>query len=600
MNNFKLDEKVKTNLLKNPYNYASKITIKELEFILRRLSLSYYNTGKSELTDEIFDIIKEVLKKRDPKNLFLKEVGAPISKEKVRLPYNMASLDKIKPDTGELEKWMKKYPGPYIMSDKLDGVSGLLHFKNSTLKLYTRGDGYKGQDISYLIPYIIDEKIQKKVVKKEIVFRGELIISKKKFKTVEDQFKNARNAIAGLVNSKRFSIKLASLTDFVAYSVVYPRHTQENQMKIIKEFNLDCVNYKSKKVISNDSLSEYLKLRRKKGKYDIDGIVVFDSSSIHEFKTGNPKFAFAFKTILSDQVAEVIVRNVNWEISMNGYYKPTVMIEPVKLVGVTISNVTAHNAKFINDNKIGPGSVIQIIRSGDVIPKIEKILKTSASGKPQMPDLPFIWNETKVDIIAKDINSDQMKNVKDSIKIKQMNHFFAGIGALHISEGILRKLYNSGYKTITKILTANPKEVSKIDGIGTRLINKILLSINNAIKETNLADFMASSHKFGRGFGAKRIKLILDKFPNILAKEWTNKEIIANLITIDGFEIKTASQFAKNLNEFKKFYKDINKIVKLSFNKKRSKEKKLREFISRSSYSFHWFSLYRTKKIYRR
>ena len=68
MNNFKLDEKVKTNLLKNPYNYASKITIKELEFILRRLSLSYYNTGKSEHTDEIFDIIKEVLKKRDPKN----------------------------------------------------------------------------------------------------------------------------------------------------------------------------------------------------------------------------------------------------------------------------------------------------------------------------------------------------------------------------------------------------------------------------------------------------------------------------------------------------------------------------------------------------
>ena len=97
----------------------------------------------------------------------------------------MASMDKIKPDTNSLQNWTIKYKGPYVLSCKLDGVSGLYstentHNTNNTAntnkaKLYTRGDGKVGQDISHLIPYLRLPK------NKDLVIRGEFIIPKTLF-----------------------------------------------------------------------------------------------------------------------------------------------------------------------------------------------------------------------------------------------------------------------------------------------------------------------------------------------------------------------------------------------------------------------------------
>ena len=58
-------------------------------------------------------------------------------------------------------------------------------------------------------------------------------------------------------------------------------------------------------------------------------------------------------------------------------------MEPVKIGGVTIQYATAHNAKYIKDNKIGVGSVIQVVRSGDVIPKVHKVIKKASKAKPK-------------------------------------------------------------------------------------------------------------------------------------------------------------------------------------------------------------------------
>src|ERR1700744_2630035 len=111
------------DIIKNPKKYATAVDVTELEKTLRYLSNKYYNTGKSVVSDEIFDLLKDVLKERDPANPFLGEIGAPINKSKVKLPFPMGSLDKIKPETKELEKWINKYEGPYVLSDKLDGTS---------------------------------------------------------------------------------------------------------------------------------------------------------------------------------------------------------------------------------------------------------------------------------------------------------------------------------------------------------------------------------------------------------------------------------------------------------------------------------------------
>ena len=110
-----------------------------------------------------------------------------------------------------------------------------------------------------------------------------------------------------------------------------------------------------------------------------------------------PKYSFAFKMVLSDQMAESIVTDVIWTPSKDGLLKPRVQYEPVIIGDSTLEFATAHNADFIRKNKIGIGAVIQIIKSGDVIPKIQKVITPAETAK--MPTIPYKWNKTHKDAI---------------------------------------------------------------------------------------------------------------------------------------------------------------------------------------------------------
>ena len=101
-----------------------------------------------------------------------------------------------------------------------------------------------------------------------------------------------------------------------------------------------------------------------------------------ERKNKNPDHAFAFKMVLSDQVAEAKVVHIEWNPSKDGYLKPRVQIEPVELGGVTITYATGKNASFIEKNKIGIGAIIELVRSGDVIPDIKKVVVPAKKSLP--------------------------------------------------------------------------------------------------------------------------------------------------------------------------------------------------------------------------
>jgi NAD-dependent DNA ligase len=175
--------------------------------------------------------------------------------------------------------------------------------------------------------------------------------------------------------------------------------TQEEQMKLLKKYKFKVANYKVVDKLNYEFLTEYFEKRRNKSDYEIDGIVVFDNSRPYENVQGNPDYGFAFKVLLEEQKAEAIVEDVEWNVSKDGYIKPRIRIKPVKLVGTVITYATAFNAKYVVDNKLGPGAVITIVRSGDVIPDIVEVIKPSK--EPKMPDIAYKWNKTKVDIIVK-------------------------------------------------------------------------------------------------------------------------------------------------------------------------------------------------------
>lgn len=537
-------------IIKDPYLYATATPINDLVNILKQLSYHYYHTSEPLIPDNVYDLLRETLETRDPGNKFLKEVGATIiSKDKVNLPYPMGSLNKIKPDSGTLDKWLKEYKGPYILSDKLDGISGQLYKKDGIFKLYTRGDVVTGQDITHLIPYILKDKYKPDKIPNETSIRGEIIMSKKNFNTIKDKYKNARNTVAGLVNSKHYSVDIAKLTDFIAYTVINPKMTQEDQMAKLKEWEFPTVTHVKKDNIDIKSLSEYLQKRRQDSLYDIDGIVVIDSGKIYDVTDTNPAYGFAFKMINTEQVAEVTVLDIEWNISKNGYLKPVVKIAPITLSQVSISNLTAFNAKYVVDNNLGPGSIIKIVRSGDVIPHILEVLKPSSSGKPKMPDIPYKWNKTNVDIIVQDT----LGAANDAIMIKQITFFFKTLDVKNISEGVVTKLIQHGYKTISAILKADQTTLAKIEGLGDKSITKIYDHIEEAFKKTNLPTLMASSNIFGRGMGVRKITLITKAYPNIMTEKWTKKELLNKVLVLHGFDDITATQFASNFDKFKQF-----------------------------------------------
>ena len=566
-------------ILHDPYNYANDITKSKLEKTLRELSYYYYNTKTPLISDDIYDILFNVLKERFPQSALLKEVGAPISKDKVKLPYPLGSLEKIKPETEALPTWKKNYNGPYVISDKLDGVSALLYKnKEGHLKLYSRGDGYNGQDISHLITYVFStDFLENSKMPVDTAVRGELIISKENFKKIENDYKNARNTVAGVVNSKTYAKKLnvVKITEFIAYALIHPRKIMSNQMKLLKEYKFKVVDYIIEKQLSNESLSKKFLLRRTKGEYKIDGIVVIDSSKSHSHVGGNPKFGFAFKQVLTDHQAEAKVLNIEWDVSMDGYLKPVVIIEPVKFEDVVVKRVTAHNAKYVKDNVLGPGSTIELIRSGDVIPYINKVLSHSASNKPKLPTGSFQWNKNKVDIITTD-----PKLILD-IKAKRMDHFFKIAKVKDISIGIIKKLVEYGITDVNAFLEADYDDiVENVDKIGKTMINKIVTNLKTKLRDINLPRLMAASHEFGRGFAYKKIKAVTDEIPNILELKLKKKELIEKIDDIDGFDKITATQFVEGIEKFKKFYEKLKKqiyFLKLNpNNKKNIKNKKLR------------------------
>ena len=572
-------KKIKLNALET----ISELSVKELEEIIVYVADKYYNTSISIINDATYDLLIDFLRLRDPKSKILKNIGAPIkSKNKVKLDYHLGSMNKIKPaDTGKFDSWIKNYKGPYNLSDKLDGVSALLVYKkNESIKLFTRGTATEGQDITVLIKYLnlpSFEEIKEYVSKKKIVsddkdnlmaFRGELIINQKIFeKNWSNTLKNARNSVAGLVNSKNINSDLAKDTNLVLYEVVDPFLKIDDQFKMLNELGFKVVKNKIVNTISFEILSKYLRDRRSNSEYLIDGIIITDSKKHDRNTDGNPEYAFAFKDILEDQIAQSTIIKIEWNISKNGYLNPTVIIEPVSIGGVEIKRVSAHNAKYVVDNKLGVGAKIEIIRSGDVIPYIQKVIKPAS--KIDLPKGKWHWNETEVDIISNDMESDELK-------IKNLQFFFSTLNTKGMGVKNVEKIYNSGLNTIEKILKASESDLLKIEGFKEKTSSNLILAIKESLTNVNLAKLIAASNALGEGMGERRLKQVLDTYPNLITdyKKWSKKEFIDKIKELEGWEDKTSSVLVNNFDEFIKFYNKIKSYITLE-KKKEIKQSKL-------------------------
>lgn len=543
-------------LIEDPETFFKNHNIDILVKIIKYANDKYFNNTRI-MSDKIYDLLYDYVKEKDPNNPIFKQVGAEVlSQNKVKLPYIMGSMEKIKPNNSKmLVKWLNEYDGPYVYSDKLDGISGLLTFSNNKFKFYTRGDGTEGTDISNLINYIpifqnLDlEKLNDFIKKYKIdslAVRGEIIMSINKFKKYSKNMANARNMVGGIVNSKTIKPDIVADVDFVVYELINPWiNNQSKQWTILESLGFNVVSHFDNLDVKFNNLSTILANRNLLSEYEIDGIIV--SNNILPDKRSKslfPEYAFAFKDPNLLETAEVEVINVEWSISKDGYIKPKLNIVPTKLGGVTISNVTAFNAQFVKNNVLGPGAIISLIRSGDVIPHITGVIQPASTGTPQFPDIPYIWTDTGVDIITTDDTIDQ--------QIKELTFFFKKLDIKNVDESTVRKFIEAGINSIPDILDLKKDDLINVEGFKDKMVTKIFSNISERIKTLTIYDLMIASNVFGHGIGHRKIKKIIDDYPDIikLYRDYSNEDITNMIKALEGFDTKTAEYFVDGLDRF--------------------------------------------------
>ena len=527
------------------YLYNEKIEV--LHSIKNYVDDIYYNSGEyTYLSDEQYDILKDIIKERDPG--YKVPVGAKIrvGENRVKLPYWLGSMDKIKAeDINEIAKWVSKnYYDEYIVENKLDGVSCLLININNEIKLYTRGDGYIGSDISYLSKYI--NNIPKSILE-NINIRGELIIKKDIFESkYKTKYANPRNMVSGLVGSKTLREGISDL-EFIAYEIIGDELMMKpsEQLKKLSDIGFQIVEHQIIYKLTVEKLIEILTYNKVESPYEIDGLIVQSNREYYRNVSDNPEYAFAFKMRLDSNLVNAEVEEVEWNISKWGIIKPRIRIKPISLGGVTITYTTGFNAKYIYDNKIQKGALIQITRSGDVIPYIVKVLKQGL--EPEMPDIPYEWNETGVDIITYEKT--------DDICIKLLSSFFAHLGIKYVSEATITKLYDNGFNTLLKIISASKNDLQNIESFGERSAERIYTNIHAGLQNITIPSLLSASGIFGFGLGSKKIELLFNNIPDILSiyKNISEDDLMSKIMNIEGYSEKTALKIVQNIRWADKF-----------------------------------------------
>jgi DNA ligase (NAD+) len=510
-------------------------TLHELKLELDDL---YYNTEHTGMADERYDLLKDTLIQRDAK--YVPPVGAKIRTDDkdIDLPYFLGSADKITPEEPDkFRKWnSKNHASEYVISDKLDGVSCLLFDKDGKRTLCTRGDGYIGKDISYLAPFIELPPIQS-----DIAVRGELIISKSDFQKFSENYENSRSMIISFMRVKTARPGMKKIR-FVTYEImgsILPKISEQfeelgkRQFRVVKYQTIPVEKYSIK------FLEKFLVNRKEKSHYDIDGIIVQPNLPYERCDEGLPPYMFAFKMRFEESVFTTTVKEIEWNVSRWGQLKPVVLVEPVKTGEITINRVTAHHANYVLENKLGPGAIIRVTRSKEVIPYIVSIEKSAEEA--QLPDVEYEWDKNHVNIVLSTKDDSDMC-------IKRIATFFEKIGAKHVAEQTIRRLYDYGLNTLIKILEASPETLRLVDRFQERSADRIYTSMHSSLEKTSLPIMLGASGIFGFGIGRKRLQQLFADFPDLLDTKETDAEILRRILKIDGFSDIIAEKILENRN----------------------------------------------------
>jgi DNA ligase (NAD+) len=549
----------------NPTKWARDVELDKFLEMLKDLSSYYYNT-KDELVDDcLFDLLVDIYNSRSKTEYSF--IGSKVDdKEKVVLPVHMGSMDKTKTLSG-MQKWLTKQPqnvNSFVITPKIDGTSALITFDidSDEVNIYTRGDGHDGKRINFLKGVFFNDKVKSNVTKylneksmTTFICRGEMIIKKKSFEKFDKDFKSPRSMVNGITNKKEIDEKLSKVMhvmEFMLFEIIEPKMNAESQFQLAKTLGF---NYVSNTIFTRNDIEKDVKETNiettKLGKtlldyrnsydYDIDGIIITSNIDYDLPELGNPEYSIALKINQSGEITKIT--NIEWNVSKHGQLIPTLEFDPITLGSSCVSKCTGFNGAFVFNNSIGPGAVIRVVLSGEVIPYITEVI--TKADKPQMPSCAYKWNETKIQC--------EIEDESDELSIQRITTFIKTINIDFLAQGMVTHLYKNGFTTLKSILLIKKEELLNLDRIEEKMANKILKSIQNKINNPiALSRLMDGSLSFGHGFGEKRCIQINTKFPNFMDVT----PDFDSIKELQGWSDKSTNKFLEGLPKFKHFMEE--------------------------------------------
>ena len=564
--------------------------ILQLVKILNEANYNYHVLDNPTITDQEYDkYLKELyeLEEKYPEYICedspTKKIGGEVLEkfEKVVHEKPMMSLSDVF-SYEELEQFnqriVKEGINPkYVCELKIDGLSVSIKYKDGLfVSAATRGDGTIGEDITNnvktirTVPLRLNEKI-------DIEVRGEIFMSKntliklneERVKNNEPIFKNCRNAAAGSIRQLDSSIASKRNLEVFIYHLPNPEDynikTHQESLDFMEKLGFR-INSNNKLVNNIDEVIDYIKEKgeiRDSLPYDIDGVVIKLNDLSEQKKMGNtiryPKWATAYK--FPALVSYTKLLDIKFTVGRTGQVVPNAILEPVSVMGSTISKTTLHNEDYVNELGLKIGDVVGIKKAGDVIPEVVSVLTERRDGN----ELDFVMIKNcpicNEQLIRKENESAYYctNPLCDAKKIEGLIHYASrdAMNIVGLGDRIIEDFYNFGYiKKISDFyhLEKISDELKKLEGFGDKSINNLLEEIENS-KSNSLEKLI-----FGLGIrhvGKKTAKILAIKYRNIdnLMKaemeELNNIDDIGEIIARSVYEYFNNEENIKLINELK-------------------------------------------------
>jgi DNA ligase (NAD+) len=491
--------------------------IEALRDTLRRHEHLYYVLDQPEISDAEYDVMMRRLQELEAQNPELvaadsptQRVGGKPREGFVKVPHSspMLSLDNAL-NEDELREFDRRVRDlldgqtfEYVAELKLDGLSMAAHYRDGRMQqAVTRGDGLVGEDVTENARTIRSMPLRTKSDLAAFEARGETIMPRKSFEKLNADrekrqlapFANPRNAAAGALRALEPSVTASRQLEYFAYFLLvdgrfyYDSHWESMDALAKMGFK---VNPRRKKCSGLDELLEFCREwegKRESLPYEIDGVVVKVDSVRQQQALGwtakAPRWAIAFK--FPAQQRSTTIENIEVQVGRTGTLTPVAHLAPVIVGGVTVTRATLHNEDEIARLGVEIGDEVLIERSGDVIPKVVRVVKQGEKRRPfRMPKhCPVCGGEVvreEGEAASRCINTNCPARLKESV-----SHFAArgvmdidGMGDVLVDQLVSRGLV----KSVADIYHLTLDQLLELERMGQKSAEKVLKNIDASRK----------------------------------------------------------------------------------------------------------------------